>query len=39
LCGKVIDVGGLSFDYTCFPLRGTEFAVLAMMRKDGSLAQ
>lgn len=36
---KVIDVGGLSFDYTRFPLRGTEFADLAMMRKDGSLAQ
>jgi branched-chain amino acid transport system substrate-binding protein len=36
---KVIDVGGMSFDYTRFPTRGTEFADLAMMRKDGSLAQ
>ncbi|KPF67159.1 hypothetical protein IP84_13440 [beta proteobacterium AAP99] len=36
---KVIDVGGVSFDYTRFPVRGTEFADLAMMRKDGSLAQ
>ncbi len=36
---KVIDVGGMSFDYTRFPARGTEFADLAMMRKDGSLAQ